>query len=79
MAFALAASVTVLLPARWRGLAWVLAALVGVARIHVAAHWPADVLGGAALGTAIGTTAMLALHPGPRPHRPAAEPGARHR
>lgn len=59
MAFALAASLHATLPRAWRGPVWALAALVGVARMHVGVHWPADVAGGAALGTAIGSAAWL--------------------
>lgn len=61
MAFALAAALHPVLRGRWRWLAWALAALVGVARMHVGVHWPADVVGGAALGTAIGGAVWLAV------------------
>jgi membrane-associated phospholipid phosphatase len=33
--------------------------------MHVGVHWPADVVGGAALGTAVGTTAWLLVAHGP--------------
>lgn len=59
MAFALAASLHPVLPTRARWLAWGLAALVGLARMHVGVHWPADIAGGAALGIAIGSAAWL--------------------
>lgn len=59
MAFALAASLHATVVPRWRWAVWTLATVVGIARIHVGVHWPADVVGGAALGTAIGTTAWL--------------------
>jgi membrane-associated phospholipid phosphatase len=59
MAFALAASLHAAVATRWRWVVWTLAAVVGVARMHVGVHWPADVIGGAALGIAIGTTAWL--------------------
>ena len=59
MAFALAASLYPIVPGRWRALLWALAAVVGLARMHVGVHWPADVVGGAALGIAIGTGAWL--------------------
>jgi len=38
--------------------AWVTVALVGIARIVLRAHWPADVLGGAALGLAFASAAF---------------------
>lgn len=45
-----------------------LAATVGIARIYVGAHYPLDVLGGWALGTAVGE--MSALSRGCRPEGP---------
>jgi undecaprenyl-diphosphatase len=65
MAFALAASLHATLPPGRRWWVWVLASIVGVARMHVGVHWPADVVGGAALGTAVGTTAWLLVAHGP--------------
>jgi membrane-associated phospholipid phosphatase len=47
---------------------WVLpcaAVIVGFARIYVGAHFPLDVVGGAALGTACGAAVSLALRPRP--------------
>ena len=44
---------------RARRVAWVLAALVCVARIYVGSHLPFDVLGGAALGWAAGSLVLL--------------------
>jgi membrane-associated phospholipid phosphatase len=38
--------------------AWVAVALVAVARIVQRAHWPVDLLGGAALGLAIASAAF---------------------
>jgi undecaprenyl-diphosphatase len=56
------------LPRRLRRLAWGLALLVGLSRIYVGAHLPLDVLGGYALGWAIGAAVHLALGaPGGRP------------
>ena len=60
-AFALAAVLHPLLPGRWRWVPWVLALAVGLARMYVGAHFPMDVLGGAALGIAVGGGASLLL------------------
>jgi membrane-associated phospholipid phosphatase len=60
-AFALAAVLHPLLPRRWRWVPWAVAVAVGVARMYVGAHFPMDVLGGAALGVAIGGAASLLL------------------
>jgi undecaprenyl-diphosphatase len=59
MAFALAAALHPTLTPRWRWAGWTLAAVVGVGRMHVGVHWPMDVVGGAALGGAIGSAAWL--------------------
>jgi undecaprenyl-diphosphatase len=67
-AFALAAAVTPIVPRPWRGVLWLLAAIVGVARLHVGVHWPADVVGGAALGTAIGSGVWLVGRVADRDH-----------
>lgn len=61
MAFALAAALHPTLAPRWQWVAWTLAAVAGVARLHVGVHWPMDVVGGAALGTAIGSAAWLVV------------------
>jgi undecaprenyl-diphosphatase len=45
------------LPRRWRRPAWALALAVGPMRAYVGAHLPLDVVGGIALGLAIGTAA----------------------
>lgn len=43
--------------ALWTG-AFVMVLLVGIARLVLRAHWPADVLGGAALGLAVASAAI---------------------
>jgi undecaprenyl-diphosphatase len=43
------------LPRRWRLPAWAVALAVGPMRAYVGAHLPLDVLGGVALGIAVGT------------------------
>ena len=48
---------------RLKVLAWVLAALVGVARVYVGAHLPLDAIGGAALGWGIGSLVNVVLGP----------------
>ena len=61
MACALAAALHPLLPPFWRRVAWAGAAIVAIARMHVGVHLPLDLVGGAALGTAIGAAAWLAV------------------
>lgn len=63
VAFALATVVAALLPRRWRWAPFAAAAVVGLARMHVAVHYPMDVIGGALLGLAAGLTAVAALDP----------------
>jgi membrane-associated phospholipid phosphatase len=60
IAFALATAVAALLPARWRAVPFGLATGVAVARMYVGVHWPTDLVGGAALGIALGTAAWMA-------------------
>ncbi len=55
VAFALATAAVLHLPRRRRGPVFGLAALVGISRIFVGAHLPLDVVGGAALGWAVGS------------------------
>lgn len=52
LAVVMAAALTPYLGWRGRALVWSLAAFVGLARIHVGAHMPLDVVGGAGLGLA---------------------------
>jgi undecaprenyl-diphosphatase len=60
-AVALAAVLHPLLPARFRWFAWSLAAATGVARMYVGVHWPMDLVGGMALGIAIGAAGSLLI------------------
>jgi uncharacterized membrane protein YbhN (UPF0104 family)/membrane-associated phospholipid phosphatase len=59
VAVALATVASPFLGRRARRVAWVLAALVCVARIYVGSHLPFDVVGGAALGWAAGSLVLL--------------------
>jgi glycosyltransferase 2 family protein len=59
-----AAMATVLatqLPRSWRWAPSAVAAVVGLSRLHVGAHLPHDVFGGAALGVAIGGAVNLTI------------------
>lgn len=68
VAVALAAVASPYLGRRTRRLAWALAAAVCCARVYVGAHLPLDVVGGAALGWAVGALVHLLLGaPGGRP------------
>ena len=57
VAAAVAAVAAPHLPRQWRPAAWAAALAVGPMRAYVGAHLPLDVVGGAALGIAIGTAA----------------------
>jgi glycosyltransferase 2 family protein len=61
VAFALAAVTAPHLPRSARAAVYGLAAVVGLARIHVGAHLPLDVVGGAALGSVMGWSWNLAV------------------
>jgi undecaprenyl-diphosphatase len=61
VAFALATVVVVAIPRGWRWAPFVIAALVGIARMSVGVHLPADVIGGAGLGILCGLGARLAV------------------
>lgn len=60
VATAMAAVAAPHVPRRWRPLVWAVALVVGPARMYVGAHLPLDVLGGTALGVAVGTSFRLA-------------------
>ena len=64
VAFAVAALVAGSLPRRWTFVPYLLATIVGLGRLYFGAHLPLDVLGGAALGIAVGTlTRFLLVEP----------------
>lgn len=48
---------------RGRIVLWTLAATVCFARVYVGAHLPLDVIGGAAVGSAVGLLTVLMIHP----------------
>jgi glycosyltransferase 2 family protein len=54
IAFALATLLSPYLSRRWRFVVWGLAVAVCVGRVYVGAHLPLDVVGGAAVGVAVG-------------------------
>ncbi len=59
VSFALATVVAPHLTGRWRAVPWSLAVIVALARLHVGAHLPLDVIGGAATGVLVGETARF--------------------
>jgi undecaprenyl-diphosphatase len=61
MVFAIAAMLSPYLHRAWKFVPWVLASTVLVARTYVGAHNPLDVIGGAALGLAIGSVLKFAF------------------
>jgi glycosyltransferase 2 family protein len=61
VAAALAAAATPYLPRRGQVGVWSVAFLVALARVYVGAHLPLDVLGGAAMGWAIGCLVHILL------------------
>ena len=68
VAVALATVASPYLGRRARRVAWVLAAMVCLARMYVGSHLPFDVVGGAALGWAAGSLVLFVLGaPDPRP------------
>jgi glycosyltransferase 2 family protein len=56
---AMATILTPVLHGRWRYLPWVVVAGNGFARVYVGAHNPLDIVGGIALGVAIGAAILL--------------------
>lgn len=63
IAVALAVLVTPYLSRKWRIVVWGCAAGVGIGRIFVGAHLPLDVVGGGAVGWAVGSVLDWALGP----------------
>jgi glycosyltransferase 2 family protein len=61
VASALAAAMTPYLSRRWQVAVWVIVALVAFGRIYVGAHLPLDVIGGVAMGWAIGSIVHVLL------------------
>jgi undecaprenyl-diphosphatase len=61
VAFAMATVVSPMLGRAGKVVVWTLATLTGLLRVYTAAHLPLDVVGGAALGVAVGTVALLVL------------------
>ena len=51
------------LPGRWRWLPVVIAALNAIARVYLGAHNPLDVIGGGAVGVAIGAVLVIVFNP----------------
>lgn len=69
--FTFAIAGTLLWWTRWAGaIALVAAILIGIARVYVGVHWPADVLAGALIGLMAGALAAVLLQRWPIRERP---------
>ena len=62
LAFCLAIILSYHLP-RYRALFYLFAVIVGLARVEVLAHFPSDVLGGAMVGTIVGSALLERMYP----------------
>jgi len=63
IAFALATLASPYLSRRWKIIVWSLAATVCLGRMYVGAHLPLDLVGGAAIGVAVGCILNFVLGP----------------
>lgn len=74
---AIATVVTPYLGTRGRWIVWTLVVITTTARVYVGAHLPLDSIGGAALGVAGGTLALVILDliPGNLTGRPSSDEG----
>ena len=63
IAWGVAALLWAALPSRWRWLPVVIAILNAVARVYLGAHNPLDVIGGGAVGVAVGTLLVMVVRP----------------
>jgi undecaprenyl-diphosphatase len=61
IAWSVATVLFVALPGRWRWLPFVVAALNAIARVYLGAHNPLDVVGGGAIGVAVGVAVVGAI------------------
>ena len=61
IAWGVAALLWAVLPGRWRWLPVVIAVLNAIARVYLGAHNPLDVVGGGAIGVAIGASLVLVV------------------
>jgi undecaprenyl-diphosphatase len=64
IAWGIATVLWAVLPGRWRWVPVVVAVLNAIARVYLGAHNPLDVLGGGAIGVAIGALLVLIFDPG---------------
>jgi undecaprenyl-diphosphatase len=60
IAAGLAVALTVVLPARWRWVPWLLALIVGIGRNYFGAHLPLDIVGGYGLGLLLAGATLVA-------------------